>query len=58
MSLYNPDLIDDIECREARRIEREIIDDLNWRMERELNETRDLITRIQDLALVISENRK
>jgi hypothetical protein len=58
MSLYNPDYIDDKECREARRIEKEIIDEFNWRIDREKQETKDLILRIQDLVDVISTHTK
>lgn len=55
MTLYNPDYIDDEGCREARRIEREITDELNWRMQREVQETRDLLNRIQDLTSFINK---
>lgn len=58
MSVYDPDYIDDRACREARRIEREITDELNWRMQREVQETRDLLIRIKDLTSLIEEIKK
>ncbi len=58
MSVYDPDYIDDRACREARRIEREITDELNWRMQREVQETRDLLERIKDLTSFITEIKK
>jgi hypothetical protein len=40
--MYNPDYIDDRECREARRIEREVMNELSWLIQKETHETREL----------------
>lgn len=55
MSIYNPDYIDDRDLKEMLRIEREIEEELNWRMQREVQETRDLLIRIKDLTSFINK---
>lgn len=48
--MYNPDYIDDRECREARRIEREVMSDLSWLIQKETNETRELSEHMRTLS--------
>lgn len=44
---YNPDYIDDRECREARLIEQQVINDLAWLVQKETHETRKLSEQIR-----------
>lgn len=48
--MYNPDYIDDRACREARRIEREVADDLAWMVQKETQATRELSERMRYIS--------
>ena len=52
-NMNNPDYIDDYECREARRIERDVINDLAWLVEKETNSTRTLSEQIRSITRYI-----
>ncbi len=55
--LYNPNYIDDRDLEDILRLEREMTDDLKWRIEKELEDTRDMIDRVRETIRQLNDLR-